>query len=89
MATLGLHCCAAFLLVAASRGYSPVLMHRLLIAFVASPLAKHGPYSVHVLQWLQHVGSVVEVPGLQSPGSVVVVHGLSYPMARGIFPDQG
>ena len=40
---LGLHCCAGFLLVAASRGYSLVLMHRLLIAFVASPFAKHGP----------------------------------------------
>ena len=41
------------------------------------------------LQQLQHAGSVVMAPGLQSIGLVVVVHGLSCSVACGIFPDQG
>ena len=41
------------------------------------------------LQQLQHMGSVVVAPGLQSTGSTVVVHGFSCSTACGIFPDQG
>ena len=37
---------------------------------------------------LWHMGSVVEVPGLQSMGSIVMVHGLCS-AACGIFTDQG
>ena len=50
------------LLVAASGGYSPVAVHRLLIAvafLVRSTGSRAGG-----LQWLYHVGSVVVVPGL-------------------------
>ena len=41
MAVLGLHCCVDFSLVVASRGYSLVVVHELLIA-VASFVAGHG-----------------------------------------------
>ena len=44
----------------------------------------------HVLrQFLQHMGSVVAVPRLQSTGSGVVGHRLGYSTACGIFPDRG
>ena len=39
------------------------------------------------LQWLWHVGSVVEASRVQKAGLVVVVHGLSYPVAHGNFLD--
>ena len=41
LAVLGLHCCAGFSLVAASRGYSLVTAHKLLIV-VASLVVEHG-----------------------------------------------
>ena len=82
MAVLGLRCCKGFSLVVAGEGCSLVAVLGLLIA-VTSLTVEHG------LQWLQHVGSVVAVPGLQSIGSVVLAHGLSCSMACGIFPDQG
>ena len=41
LAVLGLCCCTEFSLVAASRGHSPAVMCRLVIA-VASPVAEHG-----------------------------------------------
>ena len=41
LAVLGLFCCVGFSLVAASGGYSPVAVLRLLIA-VASLVAEHG-----------------------------------------------
>ena len=49
-------------LVAASGGYSFVVVHSLLIA-VASLVAEHG-LEVHGLQLLWHVGSVVVAHGL-------------------------
>ena len=39
---LGLCCCTGFCLVAESRGYSLVVVHRFLTA-VASPILEHGP----------------------------------------------
>ena len=41
LAVLGLHCCIGFSLVAASRGYSLTVLHRLLTA-VTSRVAEHG-----------------------------------------------
>ena len=38
---------------------------------------------------LQHLGSAVAIPGLQSASSKVVVCRLSCSMECGIFPDQG
>ena len=61
-------------------GYSPVGVHRLLIA-VASPVAEHR------LQGTQ--ASAVVAPGLHSTGLEVVPHRLSCSTACGIFPDQG
>ena len=55
MAMLGLHCCLGFSIVAASRGYSLVAAHGLLIA-TASLVAEHGLQGVQV--------SVVVAPGL-------------------------
>ncbi|XDA74483.1 hypothetical protein R6Z07M_004699 [Ovis aries] len=59
-----------------------------------SLVAASGDYSAAV--WAPHWGwllsawtSVVVVPGLWSTGSVVVAHRLSYPLACGIFLDQG
>ena len=40
------------------------------------------------LQKVQHEGSVVAVPRLQSIGSIIVAHGLNCSVACGIFPDQ-
>ena len=45
LAVLGLRCCAGFSLVAASRGYRLVAVHRLLIA-VASLAMERGLWSV-------------------------------------------
>ena len=56
MTVLGLHCYAGFSLVAASRGYSLVVVHRLLIV-VASVVVEHG-----IQQSFQE--SVVVVHGL-------------------------
>ena len=43
----------------------------------------------HRLQQLQHVGSVVAAPRLQSTGSIVVMHGLSCSEVYEIFLTQG
>ena len=75
-----LHCCAGFSLVAASRGYSLVVVLGLLIV-VASLVGK--------LWALGDVGSVVVVPRLKNTGSIVVVHRLSCSTAYGIFLHQG
>ena len=64
-----------FLLLGVNRGYSLVVVHRLLVV-VASLVVEYRLEECR-LQKLQHVGSVV------------VEHGLSCSMARGIFPDQG
>ena len=62
------------------RGYSLVVVHKLLIA-VASLVQVTG---------FRYLGLVVVFPGLQSTGSVVVAQGLiSCPVACGIFLDQG
>ena len=71
---MGLGCCSGFSLVAACRGLSPFMMHRLLPA-VASLVGEHGLWGCR----LWHVGSAVVVPGLESTGSVAVVHGLVAP----------
>ena len=87
LAVLDLCCWKGFSLVAASGGYFPVAVHRLLIV-LASLVAEHG------LQGMQ--APVVESCGLsnrgsqaQSTGSIVMVHGIDCPMAYRIFPDQG
>ena len=54
-----------------------------LLLFLSTGCRPHG------LQWLQHLGLVVAVPGFQSTGSVVMLHALSCSPACGIFPDQG
>ena len=54
MAMLGLHCSVDFYLIVVNWGYSPVVVHRLLIA-------EHMPYGT----W----ASVVAVSGLSSCGS--------------------
>ena len=46
-------------------------------------------YGLCRLQQLQHMGSVVAVPGLQSTGSTAVVHGFSCSAVCAIFPDYG
>ena len=60
-------------LVAASGGCSLVGVRGLLIA-TASPVAEHGLEGACRLQYLQHAGAVVAVPGLQSTRSEVVAH---------------
>ena len=69
-----------FSLVAASEGYSPGVVHGLLIV-VASLVAEQGLWGTQV--------SVVTAFRLRSSGSVVVLHGLSYLKAREVFPEQG
>ena len=59
---LGLPCCTGFSLVVASRGYSLVAVHRLLIV-VASRVVEHK-FRVCGLQESWHMGSVVAVPRL-------------------------
>ena len=52
--------------------------------------AASGRYSLAVGHGLlTAVSSLVADLGPQSAGSVVVTHRLSYPLACGIFPDQG
>ena len=82
---LGLHCRTGFSLVAMSRGYSLVAVHRLLTA-VAS-LVEQGSAALGP-QEPGHVGTVVAAPGLSNTGSVDRVHGLSYSAACAIFLDQ-
>ena len=66
----------------ASGGYS--------LAGVWGLLLLRSPGSrAHRLQRLQHVGSVVVAPRLESTGSVVVAQALGCSVACGIFPDQG
>ena len=60
-------------LVSASGGCSLVAVHGLLIA-MASPVAEHGLQGVCGLQYLQHAGTVVTAPGLQSTRSEVGAH---------------
>ena len=78
LTVLSLPCCASFSLVVANRDYSPR---------VACRLPLRG-FSCCRAQWLQHVGSVVEAPRLQSTGLIIVVNGLSCSTACGIFQDQ-
>ena len=55
LSVLSIHCCADLSLVAVSGGYSPVVLHGLLIA-VASRVVEHGTEG----RW----ASVVVAPGL-------------------------
>ena len=48
MSVLVLHCCMGFSLLVAPGGYSPVVVHRLLIA-VASLTAEHGLQGMQAL----------------------------------------
>ena len=77
---LDLCCCEDFSPVAASRGYSLIVMSRLLIAG-ASPVVEQGLQRALALTVAAH--------GLQDAGSVVVALGLSSSLACGIFPSQG
>ena len=72
LAVLGLHCCVGFSLVAMSRGYSVIAIHRLLTA-AASLVAEHRLQA----RWLQqpwHVGSAAMARGLSSRGSWALEH---------------
>ena len=86
MAVLRLHCCAGFSLVAASREYSVVSVHRLLIA-VAS-LGEHGPLGHVDFSNCATRAQVVVVPMLWNTGSIVVC-GVSCFQACEIFWDMG
>ena len=76
---LDLRCSAGFSPVAASGGYSLVVVHGILIA-VASFLQSSGSRA--------HESSS-RGSGLYSAGSAVVVRRLSCSAACGSFPDQG
>ena len=65
---LDLHCCAGFSLVASSRGYSVVMVCRLLIA-VASLVAEHRLWGTRA--------SAAEAPGLRSCSSQALEHRLN------------
>ena len=84
-AMLGLCCCAGFSLIASSGGCCLVAVRGLtaVASLVEHRLVGSG------LQSLQHVGSVITAPGLQSTGLVIVVNGVSCPLACGIFPNKG
>ena len=69
-------CCLDFLVVA-SRGYSLVVVRRLLIE-VAFSLWSMGSRALRLLR-LQHVGLVVAAPWLQSTGLIVWCTGLVAP----------
>ena len=69
LATLGLHCCVGFALVSEMRGYSLVVVLRLLIV-VASPVAENGLQGARV--------SAVAACELSSCGSWALEHGLRY-----------
>lgn len=84
LAGLGFHC-SGFSLVVASGGFSLTVMLWLLIE-VPSLAVEHGSMA-RGLQELQHVGSVVAAPGLQSLCSVAVAHGLSCSATWGVFLD--
>ena len=86
MAVLRLHCCAGFSLVAASREYSVVSVHRLLTA-VAS-LGEHGPLGHVDFSSCATRAQVVVVPMLWNTGSIVVC-GVSCFQACEIFWDMG
>ena len=74
-------------LIAASGGYSLVVVYGLLIA--ATCFTVEHRHQALRLQQLKPVGSVVVVHGLQSMGLVVVAQGLSCSETCGVFPDQG
>ena len=78
LVALGLCCCAQAFTSCGEQGQ--------LTAGAALPcvVAEHR-LQAHRLQQLQHVGSVVAAPGLQSTGPIVVAHGLSCSAACGIF----
>ena len=50
-------------------------------SFVARTLPAMGS-RMHKLQYLQHVGSAVVVPGLETTASILVVHGLHVRSSR-------
>ena len=78
LVALGLCCCAQAFTSCGEQGR--------LTSGAALPcvVAEHR-LQAHRLQQLQHAGSVVAAPGLQSTGSIVVVHGLSCSATCGIF----
>ena len=79
LAVLGLHCCAVFSLVSASRGYSLIVACGLLVA-VASLVVEHCLQDTWAQQ-LQFLGSQERLK--------VVANWLSCSTACGIFLDQG
>ena len=76
---LGLFCFAGFFLVVASRGYSLVTVHRLLIV-VVSLVAEHA---------LGHTASIVVAHGLSGRDTRALEYGLNCSKACGIFPNRG
>ena len=84
LAVLGLHCWAGFSLAVAGRGYSLVVVNRLLIsvASLAVECGREGPgASVVVARGLKASG-----PGLYRLSGVA--HEFSCSVTCGIFPDQ-
>ena len=84
---VGQHCCTWAFSSCGKQGLLFATVCGLLT--VVAPLVGTHRFQVLRLQQLQHMGSVVAVHGLQRAGSVALVHGFSYPVAYGIFPDQG
>ena len=87
LAMLGLHGHAGFSLVLESRGYSPVVVWRILIA-MASLVAEHRFQSTRASDVVAR-GLRSRDSWLPSTGSIVVAHGLSFSSACGTFLDQG
>ena len=75
LAVLDFCCCLGFSLAVASRRYSLVVVHGLLIAVVS----EHGLQDARV--------SVAAAPGLWSTGTVVVAHRLSCSLASSRIRD--
>ena len=89
LAVLGLHGCLGCSPVAASKGYSLVAMHELLIAVVFLVM-KHWLQAAGFSSWSTWpLTSAVVASRILSTGLIVVAHGLSCSAACEIFPDQG
>ena len=84
LAVLGLLCCAGFSLAAASRGYSPVVMHGFSLRWL---LLLWGTGSR--AQGLEYCSLWAQQLWLLDTGSIVMAHGLNCSTAHSIFPDQG
>ena len=78
----------AFSLVAVSSNYSLVAVHGLFIVG-ASLVAEHGLSGNKSFSSCGSWASFVAVPQFWSTDSIVLVHGIRFPVACGIFVDQG